>query len=110
VANQSSAPFSLYNGTLPNGSRAEGAVLNRISAIERQNSSLNDNIQRQERRLVQRERLLRLQFERMEKTLSTLKNQGSFCKASSPVPWVGDRRSSRTQPPRRVSTSAGAEP
>jgi flagellar hook-associated protein 2 len=77
-ANQSSSPLSFYNGVLPNGQRAQGAVLSRISAIERQNTTFSENIQRQERRLVQRERLLRLQFERMEKTRSNLKSQGNY--------------------------------
>lgn len=77
-ANRHSSPLSPYNGVLADGQRTEGTILNRISAVNRQNTTLNDSIQRQERRLEQRERILRLQFQNMEKILSGLKSQGSY--------------------------------
>ncbi|MEB3196418.1 MAG: flagellar filament capping protein FliD, partial [Candidatus Sericytochromatia bacterium] len=77
-ANQQSSSVSAFNGIGSNGQRLEGAVLSRISSIGRQNSLLNDGIKRNETRLVARERMLRIQFQAMEKAVSSLKTQGNY--------------------------------
>jgi flagellar hook-associated protein 2 len=69
---------SPYNGVSPTGGRSPGVVLSAINAVSRSNTRLNDRIDSEERRVERRERLLRLQFQNMERAISGMKAQGSY--------------------------------
>jgi flagellar hook-associated protein 2 len=69
---------SPYNGISPTGGRSTGVVLGAINAVSRSNTRLNDRIDSEERRVERRERLLRLQFQNMERAISGMKAQGSY--------------------------------
>jgi flagellar hook-associated protein 2 len=69
---------SPYNGMSPSGGRSPGVVLGAINAATRANTRFNDRIDSEERRVARRERLLRLQFQNMERAISGLKSQGSY--------------------------------
>ncbi|MEB3328149.1 MAG: flagellar filament capping protein FliD [Candidatus Sericytochromatia bacterium] len=69
---------SPYNAVGATGGRSPGLVLGAINAVTRANTRLNDRIDGEERRVERRERLLRLQFQNMERAISGLRAQGSY--------------------------------
>lgn len=77
-ANAMTSPSSSYNYKDALGNRYEGGLLSRINTVQKSINSYDDRIESYERRLELREKALRAQFVAMEKTVSMLRNQGSY--------------------------------
>ncbi|MEB3222710.1 MAG: flagellar filament capping protein FliD [Candidatus Sericytochromatia bacterium] len=69
---------SLYNGMSPAGGRSPGLVIGAINSTTQSTTRFNSRIDGEERRVARREKLLRLQFQNMERSISGLRAQGSY--------------------------------
>ncbi len=77
-ANAMTSPSSSYNYKDASGNRYEGGLLGRINTVQKSLTTYDSRIEAYERRLELREKALRAQFVTMEKTISMLRNQGSY--------------------------------
>lgn len=77
-ANAMTSASSSYNYKDAGGNRYEGGLLSRINTVQKSVNTFDDRIEAYERRLELREKALRMQFTAMEKTVSMLRNQGSY--------------------------------